>query len=239
MTFRAGQSLFWGPVLSVAGCWAAHPQLWHGQASEVGGAGRRLPWLKTALRAVSVPRGPGGCSLPEKACRRPAQQQGQARLVGQGPRSSFLLHVCPMSMGANFTRNMGRRCGHPATIIPTGNLWDASACSPTTLQWRHSRSEHAEPAGTCHRQKMGNQAVELDSFYLVKLQYKRKGKLPECFSNSTCREQIHFEAYTYIYIFFFLISKDICLCVCCGGGVGGVHCTKGGKQGLQSGGKPE
>lgn len=51
-----------------------------------------------------------------------------------------------------------------------------------------------QPARTGRSLQMGDEAVELDFTRFVNLQYKRTGKLPECFSHSSLLKQIHFEA---------------------------------------------
>ena len=128
---------------------------------------------------MSVPRGPGGCSLPEKAYRRPAQQQGQARLSGAGARERLPPPCLSQEHGGKFHSQYGKKVRSPCHHHPNRKPLRCFCTLSSHPAWRHSHSERAEPAGPCHRQKMGNQAVELDSFYLVKLQYKRKGKLPE------------------------------------------------------------
>lgn len=108
--------------------------------------------------------------------REPAQQQSRA---WEGSPSGHL-RVGPMTKGAKVHSPCFKNVWLPRHHRSNRESLRFFCMLSNRTEWKQSfRKRLASqdlPIGT----QWGNQVVELDSFYFVNLQYKRKGKLPDC-----------------------------------------------------------
>lgn len=187
------------PLLSGTGCTvmslAAQPTpvtarsvsrhcLW----SEGRGVGN-LPWPRTIaldlcgtfLKARESLRGLRGHTTMGNVYIDPAQPHSQA-WPSRGPRREVhrALRVCPVMRGAKvhspFFKNVRLPRHHHPNCESLRFFGRPSDHTEWEQSFRKRLASQDLPIGT----QWGNQAVEVDSFYFVNLQYKREGKLPDC-----------------------------------------------------------
>lgn len=156
--------------------------------SEGRGVGN-LPWPRTIaldlcgtfLKTHESLRGLRGHTMMGNVYVKPAQQQSRA-WPSRGPRREVHrdLRVCPVMKGAKVHSPCFKNVRLPRHHHSNRESLRFFCMLSNHIEWKQSfRKRLASqdlPIGT----QWGNQAVELDSFYFVNLQYKRKGKLPDC-----------------------------------------------------------